>query len=203
MRGLDVSTDDEGDTADRYSPDEINVALAGLSQAEMGRLIEMSAVLAKRCRLSGDDLLHEAFCRALEGRRRCGRGTSIVGFLWGVMRSLASEEIEAIKGDRRPVLVSEFAKDGDRDAGADVLTVNVAPGDGAMVSRIHDNVVLEKIEALVSGDEQLAMLVEGLKDNLRGEALQDLLGVDVKGLAALRKRLKRSLTSIDSERIAS
>jgi DNA-directed RNA polymerase specialized sigma24 family protein len=200
---LDVNTDDEGDTSNRYSPDEIKTALAGLSQADMGRLIEMSEVLAKRCRLSGDDLLNEAFCRALEGRRRCGRGTSIVGFLWGVMRSLASEEIEAIKTDRRPVLVSEFAKDGDRDAGQDVLTVNLTPGDGAMVSRIHDKAVLEKIEALVSGDEQLAMLVEGLKENLRGEALQELLGVDVKGLAALRKRLKRSLTSIDPERIAS
>ena len=190
-------------TADRYTPDEIKAALAGLSKAEMGRLIEMSEVLAKRCRLSGDDLLHEAFCRALEGRRRCDRGTSIVGFLWGVMRSLASEEVEAIKGNRRPVLVSELVKDGDRDAGQDVLSIGARLADDAMVSRIHDSAVLEKIEALVKGDDQLAMLVEGLKDNLRGEALQELLGVDVKGLAALRKRLKRSLTSIDPERIAS
>jgi len=200
---LDVSTDDEGDDADRYTPEEIKSALAELSKADMGRLLDMSEYLAKRCRLSGDDLLQEACCRALEGRRRCGRRTSIVGFLWGVMRSLASEEIEAIKGNRRPVLASELVRDGDRDAGPDVLTDEVAPGDVAMVSRIHDNAVLEKIEALVGGDEQLAMLLEGLKDNLRGEALQELLGTDVKGLAALRKRLKRSLTSIDPERIAS
>ena len=198
-----MSTDDEGDDADRCTPEEIKAAFAGLSKADMGRLIEMSEYLAKRCRLSGNDLLHEAFCRALEGRRQCGRGTSIVGFLWGVMRSLASEEVEAIKGNRRPVLASELVRDGDRDAGQDLLTVGAAHGDDAMVSRIDDRAVLEKIEALVSGDEQLAMLVEGLKDNLRGEALQELLGVDVKGLAALRKRLKRSLTSIDPERIAS
>lgn len=198
-----MSTDDEGEGAGRYSPEEIKAVLAGLSEAEMGRLIDMAEYLAKRCRLSGDDLLHEAFCRALEGRRRCRRGTSIVGFLWGVMRSLASEEIEAIKGNNRPVLASELARDGDRDAGQDVLTIAAAHGDDVMVSRVHDRAVLEKIEALVSGDEQLAMLVEGLKDNLRGEALQELLGVDVKGLAALRKRLKRSLTSIDPERIAS
>ncbi len=49
MRGLDVSTDDEGADADRYTPDEIKAALTGLSKAEMGRLIEMSEVLAKRC----------------------------------------------------------------------------------------------------------------------------------------------------------
>lgn len=198
-----MSTNDEVDDESRLSPEEFKSALGELSKSDMGRLIQMSEYLAKRCRLSGEDLLHEAFCRALEGRRRCGRGTAIVPFLWGVMRSLASEEIESIKANRRPVLASELVRDGDRDGGADALSGETANNEDALLSRIDDGVLLEKIEALVSGDDQLAILVEGLKDGMRGEALQDLLGVDVKGLATLRKRLKRSVTSFSRERIAS
>ena len=88
------------------------------------------------------------------------------------MRSLASEEIEAIKGNRRSVLASELVRDGDRDPGQDLLTVGAVHGDDAMVSRIDDRAVLEKIEALVSDDEQLAMLVEGLKDKIPFHDLQ-------------------------------
>jgi DNA-directed RNA polymerase specialized sigma24 family protein len=168
----------------------------------MGRLIGMSRYLVKGCRLSSDDLLQEAICRVIEGRRRCNRGTPIVSFMWGVMRSLASEEIEAIKGLRRPILASELAKDFGQDVDVGSLVLDTRTED-AMASSIDDRVLLQNIEAKISGDEQLEMLVEGLKDNLRGEDLQELLGVDVKGLAALRKRLKRLLTSIDPERIAS
>lgn len=198
-----MSTNDEVDDDSRLSPDEFKTALGELTKSDMGRLIQMSEYLAKRCRLNGEDLLHEAFCRALEGRRRCGRGTAIVPFLWGVMRSLASEEIESIKANRRPVLASELVRDVDRDGGADALSGEAGNSEDAMLSRIDDGVILEKIDALVSADDQLAMLVEGLKDGMRGEALQELLGVNLNGLAALRRRLKRSVTSFNRERIAS
>jgi hypothetical protein len=56
---------------------------------------------------------------------------------------------------------------------------------------------------MVAGDEQLQLLIEGIYDNMRGAELQELLGVDEKGLAALRKKLRRLLLAAFPGGIAS
>ena len=53
--------------------------------------------------------------------------------------------------------------------------------------------VLAVIENLIADDEELQMLVEGLCDRMRGGQLEELLDVDAKGLATIRKRLRRKL----------
>jgi hypothetical protein len=50
------------------------------------------------------------------------------------------------------------------------------------------------IAAGAEGDEQLQFLIEGIYDQMRGAKLQELLGVDAKGLATVYKRLSRLLT---------
>jgi len=54
--------------------------------------------------------------------------------------------------------------------------------------------VLRDITAGAEGDEQLQFLIEGIYDQMRGAKLQELLGVDAKGLATVYKRLSRLLT---------
>jgi len=53
--------------------------------------------------------------------------------------------------------------------------------------------VLAAIESLIADDEELQILVEGICDHMRGRQLEELLNVDAKGLAAIRKRLRRKL----------
>ncbi|MBU1257561.1 MAG: hypothetical protein KJ549_03545, partial [Alphaproteobacteria bacterium] len=59
--------------------------------------------------------------------------------------------------------------------------------------RIRLGLMLSEIGRLIDGDEQLQLLVEGICDKMRGEELQKLLDVDVKGLDTVRKRLRRRL----------
>ena len=140
-----------------------------------------------------EELYQEAITRALEGHRTCRRGVSVVAFICGVMKSLVSQEREAVKAGMRAVAVGEDAL-----PEVDVNAVQDSPLDRLIERERH-----EESQQLIADDEQLQLLVEGICDDLRGQELEELLGVDAKGLAAARKRLKRRLSSRSSGGTAS
>jgi len=195
---------DEGDAeglpgdGDRLTVAEVHDSIETLSDPDVARLVAASNAFQRLCGLPAEDLLQEAYKRALEGRRTCRRGTSTVEFLCGVMKSLASQENEARKEGFRPVVV---VRNGDPvlpDVAADIIS----PEQGA-ASAIDDRGTLATIEGLVAGDEQLQLLIEGIDDDMRGAELQDLLGMDEKRLAALRKRFRRLLQGTFPDRVPS
>jgi hypothetical protein len=67
-------------------------------------------------------------------------------------------------------------------------------------SAIDDRPRLRRVSEAIKGDEKLELLLEGILDNWRGADLRDLLDVDDRGLAALRKRLSRRLADACAER---
>ena len=71
------------------------------------------------------------------------------------------------------------------------------------ISAIDHKPLLDEISAAAAGDEQLQLLIEGIGEHMRGAELQDLLGVDEKGLAAVRKRLKRLLQNTQTKQVLS
>ncbi len=95
---------------------------------------------------------------------------TFVPFICGVMKSLASEEIEARKGSRRPVTVLRNGEPILPDAPA----LTPTPEQSAM-SAIDDRPVLAAIAAGAEGDEQLQFLIEEIYDQMRGAKLQELL----------------------------
>ena len=185
-----------GDDGERFTVAEMHVAIEMLSDGDFARLVSGARTFSQLCRIPADDLLQEAYARALDGSRTCGRGTGIVGFLCGVMKSLASQESEARKNGFRSVDVLRNGEPILPEVAAD----SVSPEQSA-ASAIDDTETLAEIETLVEGDEQLQLLIEGIYDNMRGADLQELLGVDEKGLAAVRKRLKRALQGAFPNRI--
>ena len=133
---------------------------------DMGRLVAAAQGFSSLCGLPWDELLQEAFTRALEGRRTCERGTPLVPFICGVMKSFASQENEARKDGFRPTVVMRNGEPILPDAPAD----DPSPERFA-ISAIDDRAVLAKIEAAAAGDEQLQLLIEGIYDDMRGEQL--------------------------------
>jgi DNA-directed RNA polymerase specialized sigma24 family protein len=187
-----VGTDNDDDI---LTVDEVRSRLAGISDDEARKLIHISKWFAVRCSIPAEDLRQEAILRVLSGSRRCRRGGDFVRFLAGVIKSLASAESEAKKAGARPELV---AFDGAN--GPDPVDETPSP-ERLVASRLDDGQTLAEIDRVIADDEQLELLVEGLADNMIGEDLEVLLGVDVKGLAAVRKRLKRRLLNEFSERM--
>jgi DNA-directed RNA polymerase specialized sigma24 family protein len=190
---------DGGDSEGQLSPiDDVRAAISALSKSDLGKLLQIADWFAKRCGESGQDFLQEAIARAWDGRRRCRACTPVVAFIAGIMKSLASQETEAKKAGMRPKLVEEFD-----DHALPQWSAGCVSPEHAALSRIEDGAILAEIVSLIADSEQLQLLMEGLCDGLRGKDLEDLLGVDTKGLAAARKMLQRRLASKFPERKAS
>jgi DNA-directed RNA polymerase specialized sigma24 family protein len=186
------------DGGDRLSVSEVYDSVDAISEPDLARLIAAARGFSRLCGIDAEDLLQEALTRALEGRRTCERGTSLVPFICGVMKSFVSQENEARKDGFRPTLVL-------RDGQAIVPEV---PADDpsperAALSAIDDRAVLAEIDAAAVGDEKLQLLIEGIYDGMRGAELAELLGVDEKGLATVRKRLRRLLQETCASELAS
>jgi len=185
----------EGDETHSPSDDDARLPVAdvfdlvdAISESDTARLMAAARGFSRLCGIDADDLLQEALTRALEGRRTCGRGTALVPFICGIMKSFVSQENEARKEGLRPTVV---VRNGEP-------IVPEVPSDGpsperATISAIDERVVLAEIDAGASGDEKLQLLIEGIYDGMRGAELREFLGVDEKGLATIRTRLRRLL----------
>jgi DNA-directed RNA polymerase specialized sigma24 family protein len=175
---------------DRLTAAEVHDSIEALTDGDIARLVAAARSFSRLCGIDHRDLLQEAYTRALEGRRTCERGKTVVEFLCGVMKSFVSQESEARKRGFREIVI---LRDGEPIV-PDVPANDVSP-EQAAASAIDDKETLAKIQAMAAGDEQLQLLIEGICENMRGAELQDLLGADEKGLAAVRKRLRRLLHS--------
>ena len=183
---------------DRLSAAEISNSINTTTDEDMGRLILAAQGFSRMCGIEWKDLLQEAFTRALEGRRTCERSTPLVPFICGVMKSFVSQENEARKDGFRPRVL---LRDGEPVL-PDVPAEDPSP-ERATISAIDHKAMLTAIEAAAVGDEKLQLLIEGICDSMRGAELQELLGVDEKGLAAVRKRLLRLVQPIRSHELSS
>ena len=186
--------DDErsGSAAKRLSGDDIRVRLESMLETDMLRLEAIVRHFAPRSGMSADDLRQETIVRAL-GDRTCAADTPFLGFLAGVVRSIASEAPRARRAAQAGsgLQLSYIADYGGTD-GAEHSDEAPSPEDAAL-ARVFYARELERIALALEDDETLQLLAEGLGEGLRGKDLEDLLGTDTPGLAAAKRRLTRRL----------
>jgi DNA-directed RNA polymerase specialized sigma24 family protein len=190
-----IDPHERGSSTDRCTVAEVRAAVAALTDADLGRLNRAARAFSAICGISAEDLIQEAYLRVLDGKRTCGRGTQIVPFLCGVMKSIASQETEARKNGQRAVTVLRNGESVLPD-----LEVETVSPEVAAAAAIDDRPHLLRINESIKGDEKLELLLEGILDNMRGAELRELLDVDDLGLAALRKKLYRRLEGAPTER---
>lgn len=173
--------------SDVLSPDEIRAAIEGFSHADWIRLKRAAAYFAWRPGVQGSDLQQEAMMRALEGRRKCPRKTSVITFLCGAIRSIASE------GDSEFQQVSiedqaEFSRNDEaklRDASRDPY--REAQG------RIDGERLMAEVLGLFDDDEKAEMLFEGMMVEMEGEELREFLELTQTEFDSKRRLVRRRL----------
>lgn len=173
-----------------HSPDEAIAAFRQLSNEEQRNLVASArACLAGSGFATPNELISEAYVRIAEGRRKWRTSKTFIQFLKGVVRSLASD------GDFLP----EERKLVRRNKGSAIVTseqldmITIEEDDDALTEKIRNEQVLSALEARFSGDEQMELLMMGIRDSLIGKDLQEAIGVDATRLEALRTRFNREL----------
>ncbi|UFW80148.1 transposase [Rhizobium sp. SU303] len=179
-----------------YTADEAIEAFRALSREEQRNLVGVARIgLAGTGFATPQELISEAYVRIADGRRKWRKDRTFHQFLAGVLRSLASDG-DFLPEERKLVRRNE----GSSIATSEHLdTVALEEDEDEQARKAMGEEALSKIEARFAGDEEMELLLLGLREELIGEKLQELIGVDAKRLEALRTRLTRELKKLAAE----
>lgn len=173
---------------------EIEAALTGLSSADLLRLERFArwrmAGLGREWRGSGhEDLLAEALTATISGERKWNKRVEFVRHLLGTMRSISSHWGE--KRGRGEEVSLPVAGEDDREelSGEGRLASHEPPPDMEAVARIQ----LKEIESLFSGDPEVLAVIEGLRAELAGPEIQELLEISETEYWTTIRRMRRTL----------
>jgi len=193
--------DDPPVTGARLTLAQVDAAIRALaaSAADWSRLETIAGVLCGGVsELTGDDLLHEALTRCMEGRRVWPADVHPVVVVKNAMRSIASDARK--RAELSPVDETVALADGQPADETDVRRqaqgkVTITPEDS-----LSGKEQLVAVYAAVAGDEEQEMLVMAWADGLRGDEAAGALDWDKKKYEAARKRLERRLKTVDPDR---
>lgn len=167
---------------------EIVEAIRGLSAADWVRLKRVAAYYA-RPTISAQDLLQEAFIRALDGSRICPAHVDVVRFLAEAMRSIADGERE--KAERRPTLVPIESGSG---AAAALSCPDPTPGvEDRIVQAEQEARMRADLLALFDDDPAAKDIMEGTMEGMTAEELRELTGLDRTAYDSKRKLIRRRI----------
>jgi hypothetical protein len=171
-------------------PAEVALALNIISRMDFLRLKAIARLHARGLPpdVSWDDLLQEAFTRAISGSRRKPQGVPMVAFLAGIMRSLRTEHWRRAHGgpgsretfriDHRPAVSRAIE-----------LSDPASNLERALLAREQ----IESIERLFCGDLLVLGIIAGLAEGRSAAQIRAAMGISKTDYASGRKRLRRAL----------
>jgi DNA-directed RNA polymerase specialized sigma24 family protein len=151
---------------------QAQAAIRALTDHDKVKLMKIARLYAGKTPYDDEDLLQEAMCRVLSGQRAWPCDLAPVQFLWGVVRSIASEW----KKKRKP---------------PKILPENADPA--GEERRANAGLDVVKILALFDDDPIAQIIVRGMMEGARGQELQDLSGLDKTEYESKRTKIRRRL----------
>lgn len=178
------------ETAVAYlSTANIEAALQALPEAGWIRLHKIASSLARTYPVEAEDLLHEAFCRALDGRRRCPSNVDLFRFFAEAMRSISSDALKAEK--RHPTLY--LVSDTDSEENAYDPPDEQPSAEEALVTSQEVSRIKQAIIFLFEDDPVAQIMVEGKMEGMDGEELRALTDLDMTAFASKQKLIRRRI----------
>ena len=171
------------------TPDEVARAIQELSDADWNRLDKVAARYARNGLIESNDLLQEAFLRALDGRRNCPADVDPVKFLAEAMRSIADGESE--KSEGRPQLVP-IANHGGDEIAVDPPDSSLDPEQRADSGQ-EAAAIKACLVSLFKDDEIAQVILEGMMEGIEGEELRELTDLGKTAYQSKRKVIRRRI----------
>jgi len=172
MTTLSITSKSKASTA-ALSQAELVAIIQAVGEADKTALKKIARLYARRTPFDHDDLLQEAICRVLGGKRVWARGVPVRSFLVGVMRSIAWEW----KSELHEAVVD-------------------AADPGCGESPIMASIDSAKIVAMFADDLVAQKIVLGMMEGVRGEELQRSSGLGQVEYESKRKKNRRRIEKL-------
>lgn len=180
-----------GQVAATRTRNEIAAAIRSLTAADLARLKMVARKYAFGRPIEPDDLLQEAYARALDSRA-CPSHVDVVKFLAEAMRSIAHGEAEKVE---HKVTLVPIAKTGGpydansiKDEADDAETRMIAAQRAERCIATHAAVI-----ALFDDDPTAQLVLEGIMEEMTTEEMRELTGLDKTGYDSKRKLIRRRI----------
>jgi DNA-directed RNA polymerase specialized sigma24 family protein len=169
---------------------EVRRAISALAPAGWLRLHKAARALCRNAQFDAEDLLQEAFERALDGSRQCSRTLDIMHFFVGVMRSIASDWRKARRRRLEMSLVGPTGR-------LQELVVKVQDerpaADEWLASTQEASCLRRAILDLFADDGIAQCMLEGIMDGIAGEELRSLTHLSQTQFASKRRLIRRRI----------
>lgn len=172
------------------TPAQVALALNIISRMDFLRLKAIARLHARGLPpdVSWDDLLQEAFTRAMVGSRRKPQGVAMVAFLAGIMRSLRADHWRRARGG--PASRESLRIDHQRDLSrAAELRDPASDLEQALLAREQ----IDRIERLFAGDPLALGILAGLAEGRSAAQIRAGLRISKTDYDSARKRMRRAL----------
>lgn len=178
---------------DVLSVNELRALIDSLSEAEWIKLGKTADYLCWGLAIEGKDLLNTAFCKALEGKRKCPRNVAALVFIYRVMQSLVSASLKRRKRDPLAQSVEMVVED-------DLLEdLDLKPNIDSPEEILIASQTLKKIDQILSGDQIMEMVFMAQVDGYSPQEIQNLAGISAVQYASTLRNIRRKLNKMDKE----
>jgi DNA-directed RNA polymerase specialized sigma24 family protein len=171
------------------SREEIDETLRTLPDVGWVRLRKVATALCPGRSLDAEDLLQEAFTRALNGSRKCPVYVDVIAFLAEAMHSIASDDAKAWARhpERRAIALIT-------DGGLAVDPPDCRPNAAeALESDGEVRRIKQAIVGLFADDPVAQVMVEGIMEGMEGEELRAVTELTKTAFASKRRLIRRRI----------
>ena len=178
------------------SLEEVSAALAAMSKAEMARLAKFARLRALAASsIDWEDLIHEAFLRALKGTRRWPKRISFRDFLLGTIRSVAFEYKRSTHGREIPLSTTGSATEFGDEPSIEVADDSPSPEEEVIARR-----TLSSVRALFEDDRSALAVLSGLAEGAGPAEVQKNAGISPRQYASAQRRIRRVIARAIEEK---
>jgi hypothetical protein len=170
---------------------EVRKEINSLTAGERTKLIKIARHYGKG-RISfeePDDLVQEAICRVLAGKREWPRDLEKLRFLAGVIKSIA--------GDRKRAQALEQTVPLDEERQVGEARRGLMDYEGTEARRIRAKLDVKRIMSLFDDDPIAQKIVMGMVDGARGEELEQASGLSPTEYESKRKKIRRRIEKFE------
>lgn len=174
----------------------IREALDALTPVQRNRLRLQGDALASGLLKTGEDLLHDAVSRTLEGSRRYRQDVDVSTYLRNAMRSIASAE-RAKESRQEPL-----GDPSDESSNINRIASPESPSESTVIEEIDCAGLVARLRETLtlSGDQDALAILERRLEGWTNEEIMELESMDPRRFHAARKRLLRAAVRLGCNR---